>query len=107
MEETNADDVPDLETARRIITHLRKTVARLEEEGYPLEHEYAIFLDEEYSTKIAWLHLAGKLTYSQRNDPDLELDEALEDFVREQIDIAYDTEMLEHDRLSRHNPPMA
>ena len=86
----SADDVTDLEHAQQIITHLRATIVRLDEESRPIEGEYSIFLDEAYDRKLQLLFKTRQLYIGQDAEPDIELDEAATEFVKQAIDLAWD-----------------
>src|SRR5262245_2220164 len=87
----SAEDVADLEQARQIITHLRAKIVRMDEESRPIAGEYSVFLDEAYDRKVQLLFNARQLYIGQEAEPDIELDEALTECVRQAIDLAWDT----------------
>jgi hypothetical protein len=83
--------VIDLEQARQIITLLRATIVRMDEESRPIEGEYSAFLDEEYDRKLQLLFKTRQLYIGQDAEPDIELDEAVTELVKQAIDLAWDT----------------
>lgn len=91
-----AEDVTDLDTARRLITALREQAIRAAEESMQGDGEYTIFLDEEHTRMLEHLYEFGMLSLGYDEDdpywldpPDLE-PEALSHFVEECLDIAWD-----------------
>jgi len=50
----SAEDVIDLDQARQIITHLRATIVRMDEESRPIEGEYSVFLGKLPKAKGPW-----------------------------------------------------
>ena len=87
----SAEDVTDLEQARQIITHLRAKIARMDEESRPITGEYRVFLDEAYDRKVQLLFRTRQLYIGQEAEPDIELEEAITEFVKQAIDLAWDT----------------
>jgi hypothetical protein len=87
-----ADDVTDLDTARRLITALRKKIERMGEAAEPIDGEWTAFLDEEHDRMLQVLYDTKRLV----GDPDdpywldpPELVEAFTDFVEEWLDVAW------------------
>jgi hypothetical protein len=88
-----AEDVTDLDTARRLITALREKIARMAEEAEPIVGEWTAFLDEEHDRKLQLLYETKRLIGDPQSrywlDPP-ELAEAFTDFVEGWLDIAWD-----------------
>lgn len=97
-----AEDVTDLDTARRLVTALREQAERAAEESMPGEGEYTIFLDDEHARMVEILYENNALSLGRDEDdpywldpPDLE-PEAFSDFVQGCLDIAWD---MAHDEV--------
>jgi hypothetical protein len=94
-----AEEVTDLEQARLIITHLRAQIARMEEESRPIAGEYSVFLDEEYDRKAQLLFRTRQLYIGQEAEPDIELDEAITECVKQAIELAWDMALLDREHV--------
>jgi hypothetical protein len=86
--EAYAEDVTDLREAQRIIAALRRVIDEMSEHMKRASDEYWVILDAEYSRMLQLLYQQGKLTIEQ--DPEWELDEAFEEFVKEALDVHWD-----------------
>ena len=84
----NANDITDLEEARRVIMALRRELAELEASTQPIENEFAVFLDDEHAAKLTILWERQQLVEGQ--DEGGELDEVFDVFVDEAIDLRWD-----------------
>jgi hypothetical protein len=90
-----AEDVTDLDTARRYITGLRKMITQMATEAELLASAggYWIDLDNEHDHMAHILYEQRKLAYEQENDAyaeDAEFEEVLLDFIQGYIDVAWD-----------------
>jgi hypothetical protein len=89
-----AEDVTDLDTARRLITALREKIARMADEAKPVDGEWTAFLDEEHDRMLHVLYDAKRLI-GRPDDPywadPPELVEAFTNFVQDWLDVAWDT----------------
>ncbi len=88
-----ANDVDDLDTARRLITALREKIAQMAEESESAIGEHVVFLDDEHDRKVQLLYDQRKLAYEQEDDvyhEEYDFTEVFEDFVNGAIDLAWD-----------------
>lgn len=97
-----AQDVTDLDTARRLITALREQIAQTAEEHEFSDDEYHLFLGSEYDRMLRLLHQHhwllgdpsdGRWMYADKDE--VELEEAFEMFVKDSLEVAWDTAQLE------------
>jgi hypothetical protein len=99
-----AEDVTDLDTARRLITALREQLAQMVDEAEPVDGEWTAFLDEEHDRMLHVLYDAKRLI-DKPDDPywadPPELIEAFTDFVQDWLDVAWD---MAHDDQTAEQP---
>ena len=100
-----AEDVTDLDTARRLISALRDKIARMAEEAEPTDGEWTAFLDAEHDRMFRVLYdtkrLIGRPDDPYWLDPP-ELVEAFTDFVQDWLDVAWD--MAHDDQAAEQEP---
>lgn len=89
MSDTPAEEATSLEEARRIIAELRSRIVELEQQ-IPGDDELSVHVTDEDSQRIQKLYADNKLTYEQAEDPDMELDEALQYFLSNAIGVTWD-----------------
>lgn len=92
---TPAEDVDDLDTARRLITALREKYAQIAQmvDRDPTEGDHTVFLDPEHERKLVLLYEQRKLIVEQEDDAyneEYEFDDVFEDFIQAQIDLTWD-----------------
>ena len=83
-----ADDMTDLEQARRVIALLRAQLTELEEQNTPVAGEFTVFLDDEHAAMLETLFRLKKLVDDQ--DPEIELDDALAEFISGWLEVRWD-----------------
>lgn len=89
-----AEDVTDLDTARRLITCLRQKVSQIAAEAEPIEGEFGVFLGPDHERILHVLYDKHHLFPFDPDDsywldpPDL--DEAFTDFIQAWLDVAWD-----------------
>jgi hypothetical protein len=88
-----AEDVTELETARRLITFLRTLITQMNDNAEPVDGEWTAFLDEEHDRMLQVLYdkkrLVGNPDAPYWRDPPA-LVEAFTDFVQDWLDVAWD-----------------
>jgi len=100
-----AEDVTDLDMARRMITALRQQIEHMVEEAEPVDGEWTAFLDAEHDRMLQLLYEKQRLfTWREPGDSywvdPPELVEAFTEFVEGFLDIAWDMARDEQDLSS-------
>lgn len=96
-------NLPDLETARQIISFLRRHIKELQAEIAPLDNEHVVFLNPEAMGAVRQLYHLRLLCSEQRKDPELDFEDAFESFVHGAIELHYETyvgSLKEHTRTA-------
>ena len=88
-----AEDVDDLDTARRLITRLRADRQRMAEEAEAIAGEFTAFLDDEHMRMLDHLYNTKRLFGDPKDTywldpPDVE--EAFTDYVESCLDVSWD-----------------
>jgi hypothetical protein len=96
VNEDYAEDVVDLQAARRIIAQLRRELAQRAELGTFDDGEFTVFLDDEHSEMLLTLFEQRRLVAGQ--SASCELHDALSDFVSHWLDAQWNTSRSEQER---------